>query len=146
MLRVRLNNPGIILVPISNREKEQLERAKDIGDENIYVLYKLPDSEIIQIGMMSSFVRRHSPSLANISYLDSATSKAYFYGGGSKLESNAMRITDRPVYRIIPSGKRTVSGYEVLNGTLENGLAILLDAVVDGEYIVNGETTIIGVK
>ena len=137
---------GIILIPISDREKEQLEKNKDIGDENIYVLYKLPDSEKIQIGMMSSLVRSYSPSLANIRYLDSATSKAYFYGGGSKLESNAMRITDRPVYRIIPSDKRTVSGYEVLNGTIDNGLAILLDFVVDGEYIVNGETTIIGAK
>jgi len=139
MVSVRLKNPDIILTPITDEEKEQFENDF-MGDEHIYVLYRLPNSEEIYIGMMSSSMRKYFPSIANIWNLSSATSMAFFYNGGSKLERIASQITDRPVYRVRPSDDRRVSGYDVLNGTLENGLGIRLEDMVDGNYIENAET------
>lgn len=139
MLNVRLRNPDIILTPINEEEKKQLE-SDFMGDESIYVLYRLPDSEGIHIGMMSSSARKYAPSIANIWDLDKAISMAFFYNGCQELESNASQITDRPVYRISPTDDRMVLGYDVLNVTLENGLGIPLENVVDGKYTLNVET------
>ncbi len=75
--------------------------------------------------------------MANVWQLDCATSKAYFYSGTSELREKAMEITDRPVYQIRPSDYRTVVGYDVLNGTVENGLKISLEDVVDGKNNLN---------
>lgn len=125
MLQVRLNNPSLILTPVSEGEKDVM------SDESIYVLYKLPESEDINIGMMSSSVRKYSPGLANIWHLDSATSYAFFHNGGSGLEDNAHRLTDRPVYKIAPTDDRKVGGYSILNATEENGLGIALEDIVD---------------
>ena len=145
MVEVRLKNPDIILMPISDEEKEQYEK-EFMGDESIYVLYRLPDSEEIQIGMMSSSMRKYFPSTANVRQLDNATSKAFFYNGASDLEKKAMGITDRPVYRIRPSDNRTVDGYDVLNGTPENGLRVWLEDVVDGKYTIKADTSTVGPK
>ena len=139
MVSVRLRNPDIILTPITDEEKEQFEKDF-MGDESIYVLYRLPDSEGIHIGMMSSSMRKYFPANANVWNLDSATSMAFFYNGCSELENTASEITDRPVYRVRPSDDRMVSGYDVLNGTPENGLRVSLEDVVDGNYTLNAET------
>ena len=139
MVSVRLRNPDIILTPITDEEKKQFE-SDFMGDESIYVLYRLPNSEGIHIGMMSSSMRKYFPSTANVWNLDSATSLAFFYNGCSELESSASQITDRPVYIVRPSDDRMVSGYDVLNGTPENGLRIWLEDVVDGNYTLNPET------
>ena len=114
-----LKNPNIILMPISEKEKEGYLNDL-LGDESVYVLYKLPESNDIHIGMMSSSTKAYFPSTSNVWRLDEATTKAYFYNGGSVLENKAMEITDRPVYRIRPSDDRIVSGYDVINGTPDN--------------------------
>jgi hypothetical protein len=139
MVSVRLRNPDIILTPITNEEKIQFEK-NFMGEESIYVLYRLPNSEGIHIGMMSSSMRKYFPSTANVWNIDSATSMAFFYNGCSELENNASQITDRPVYRVRPSDDRMVSSYDILNGTPENGLRIRLEDVVDGNYTLNSET------
>ena len=50
-----------------------------------------------------------------------------------------MEVTDRPVYRIRTTDGRTVAGYDVINGTNENGLRIWLDDVVEGKFTINPE-------
>lgn len=138
MVSVRLRNPDITLTPITDEEKKQFE-SDFMGDESIYVLYRLPDSADIQIGMMSSSMRKYFPSTANVWGLDSATSKAFFYSGASVLAANATQITDRPVYRVRATDSRTVAGYDVLNGTADNGLRVWLEDVVDGKYALSVE-------
>lgn len=145
MVGVKLKNPDIILMPISNEEKEKYEN-EFMGDESIYVLYRLPDSEEIQIGMMSTSMKKYFPLTANVGQLDNATSRAFFYNGASDLERRAMEITDRPVYRIRPSDDRTVVGYDVLNGTPENELRIWLEDVVDGRYTINSDISTVRTK
>lgn len=139
MLSVRLKNPDIILTPITEEEKTQIE-SEFMGDESIYVLYKLPDSDAMHIGMMSSSMRTHFPGTANIWYLSEATSKAFFYNGCSELEEKAQGITDRPVYRVRPTDDRVVAGYDILNGTPDNGLRIFLEDVVDGQYSIGSSS------
>lgn len=128
MLEVRLNNPSLILTPISDVEQETMD------DESMYVLYKLPESEDINVGMMSSSMRKYFPATANIWYLDRATALAFFHNGGRSLEESASRITDRPVYKIYPTDNRKVGAYSIINGTEENGLDIPLEDVVNGNY------------
>lgn len=140
MISVKLKNPEIILTPITAEEKEQLEKDF-MGDESIYVLYRLPDSEEIHIGMMSSSIGKYFPVIANIWNLDNATTKAFFYNGCSELENIASQITDRPVYRVVPNDDRTVYGYSVLNATKENNLYVPLEDIVDENYTLNDEKT-----
>ncbi len=136
MVSVRLRNPNIILTPITDSEKAECEK-RFMGDESVYVLYRLPDSHDIHIGMMSSSMREHFPSLANVWNLSNAISKAYFYNGCSELEANATQITDRPVYVVEPTDDRMVSEYDILNATTENGLGIRLEDIVDGKYTLS---------
>lgn len=137
-MKVRLRNPEIILMPITEQEKEKYENNS--WDGSLYVLYKTPLSKEIQIGMLSASMQRYFPATANVWNLEYATSKAFFYNGCSELERNALKITDRPVYRIRPSDERTVLGYDILNATKENGLRIFLEDVVDGTYTIDGDT------
>ena len=141
MIKVGLRNPEIILMPITEREKEKYE--KDSWDGSLYVLYKTPLSEEIQIGMLSASMQRYFPATANVWNLEYATSKAYFYNGCSELEKNAELVTDRPVYKIRPSDKRTVLGYDILNGTKENGLRVWLEDVVDGTYAIDEDPELV---
>lgn len=141
MISVRLKNPELILTPITDGEREAAEK-EFMGDESIYVLYKLPSSGNIHIGMMSSSVRKYCPGVANVWNLDKATSMAFFHNGGSSLENNAREITDRPVYRIVPTDDRVVAECRILNSTSENSLEILLDDVVEGRYSVNSENPV----
>ncbi|HIT21960.1 MAG TPA: hypothetical protein IAB56_03160 [Candidatus Scybalousia intestinigallinarum] len=136
MVSVELRNPDIILTPITEEEKQQIE-SNFMGDESIYVLYRLPNLEEIHIGMMSSSMRRYFPITANVWNLEKSISKAFFYNGSSELKNKAPTITDRPVYRVIATDDRIVSGYDILNGTPENGLRICLEDVVDGNYTLN---------
>ena len=135
MISIKVKNPDIILAPITDEEKEQME-SKFMGDECLYVLYKLPESEDINIGMLASSVRKYSPGVANVWKLRNATTMAFFVNGASELEEAAPRITSRPVYRINPSDDRKVSSYKLLNGNAENGLDVSLEDVVDGKYTV----------
>ena len=139
MVNVKLKNPGIILTPINDEERKQIVSMG--GDISIYVLYRLPNSEGIHIGMMSPTLRNFFPAIANVRNLEYATSKAFFYTGDDfDLKNNLSQIADRPVYGIRPTDDRMVSDYDVLNGTDENGLNILLEDVVDGNYSVNEKT------
>lgn len=139
MVSVELQNPEIILTPITDREKEQLEN-EFMGDEHLYVLYRLAHSEQIHIGMMSTSTRCYYPAIANVKNLKKATSMAFFYNGGSQLERNVSCIMDRPVYRVQPTDDRTVALYDVMNGTIDNELDISLEDVVDGNYTLKTET------
>lgn len=137
-MKVRLRNPEIILMPITEQEKEKYENNS--WDGSLYVLYKTPLSEEIQIGMLSASMQRYFPATANIWNLEYATSKAFFYNGCSELERNALAIKDRPVYRVRPSDERTVLGYDILNATEENGLGVFLEDIIDGTYTIDGDT------
>ena len=137
MARVRLNNPDIILMPLSNREKDNLER-QFMGNESIYVLYRLPDSEEIHIGMMAESIRKNSV-IKNVKYLNKATTKAYFYDGASILYNKANEITDRPIYQVFPSNKRTVLGYNILNFDVSKNARVKLDDIVNGNTFLDDE-------
>ena len=138
MINLKLKNSSIILMPITNEEKLLLEN-NFMNNEDIYVLYRLPDLNGIHIGMVSSLMKNYFPTTANVGTLNDAISKSFFYNGGSNLANNASKITDRPVYRIKPSDDRMVLDYEVLNNTSENGLNINLEDIVDGHYTLNAE-------
>lgn len=139
MVSVRLRNPDIILTPIIDNEKKQFG-SNFIEDESIYVLYRLPNSEGIHIGMVSPSMRKYFSSTANVWNLENATAMAFFYNGGSELKNIAFQVTDRPVYRVRTSDDRMVLGYDVLNGTPENGLIIPIEDIIDGNYTLNIET------
>ncbi len=133
-LQVRLKNPSIILMPITEEEKECLEKRRFVGNEAIYVLYKIPNCERVFIGMMAASTTTYFSGIANVWNLQYATEKAYFYNGGSELQRTAEEITDRPVYQIEPTDDRFVDNYAILNGTTENGFMIPLDDVLDGKF------------
>lgn len=139
MVSVRLRNLDIILTPIIDNEKKQFG-SNFIEDESIYVLYRLPNSEGIHIGMISPSMRKYFSSTANVWNLENATAMAFFYNGGSELKNIAFQVTDRLVYRVRTSDDRMVLGYDVLNGTPENGLIIPIEDIIDGNYTLNIET------
>lgn len=126
MLGVRLKNPGIVLMPITEEEKNSFE-----SDNSLYVLYKLKDSEDINIGMMASYMQKYYPGLANVFELDNAVTKAFFYSGGSNLKYGADEVNDRPVYIINPDDDRVVDSYEIINN-----VNVSLEDVVDGNYTI----------
>ena len=103
MVSVKLRNLDIILTSINDEEKKQIE-SDFMSDESIYVLYRLANSEKINIGMIS----KYCPYMANVWNLNSATSLTFFYNGCSELENNAFQITDKPVYKIKPSNNRMI--------------------------------------
>ena len=135
---IRLKNPSIILTPITEEEKDVLTK-EFCGDMSIYVLYRRPMHEGIQIGMLSSSMRTHFSSTANYYQVEESEEKAYFYNGCSDLERIATEVTDRPVYKVRPNDDRTVAGYDVLNGTKVNNLRIWLEDILDGSYKINPE-------
>lgn len=136
---VRLKNPSIVLMPITEEEKEYLENRRFVGNEAIYVLYKLPNIDKIFIGMMAASTTTYFSATENIWNLRYAIEKAYFYNGCSELEKMASEITDRPVYKVKPTDDRLVDSYDVLNGTEENGLLVLLEDVVSGKFQIEEE-------
>lgn len=135
MISVRLKNPSIALVPISDLERESMEKRL-FGDERLYVLYELPNYDGIHIGMLSESARRYTPDLANVGNLEYATSMAYFYNGGSQLLEDADEINDRPVYLVSPTDDRRVASYSLSNADKNVALSIRLEDVVNGEYTV----------
>jgi len=136
---IKLKNPSIILTPITEEEKEVLTK-QFMGEEDIYVLYRRPMCESVQIGMLSTSMRKYFSSTANYYGVEESNEKAYFYNGGSNLKTIAKEITDRPVYEVRPDNDRTVSGYNVLNGTRINNLRIWLNDILDGSYKINPES------
>ncbi len=90
--------------------------------------------------MISPSMRKYFSSTANVWNLENATAMAFFYNGGSELKNIAFQVTDRLVYRVRTSDDRMVLGYDVLNGTPENGLIIPIEDIIDGNYTLNIET------
>lgn len=90
--------------------------------------------------MLHSFLSGTIGKLFELLNIESIERSAFFYNGCSELESSTSQITDRPVYIVRPSDDRMVSGYDVLNGTPENGLRICLKDVVDKNYTLNPKT------
>lgn len=103
----------LILIPIT--KEEQYNIVENLGDDNLYILYKREEKEEIEIGMLSSIMREYYPHLANTYHLDEIREEAYFYGGGVELLEKALQIKDRPVYKITPTLDRKVKYQEVLN-------------------------------
>lgn len=122
----------MILTPITHEEKRKLEDMN--MQDNIIVLYRTMDSSEIEVGMLSRPIREYFPDLANIWKLSDAIDIAFFYGGNKEIGQNASKISDRPVYKITTTKKRTVAEYEVINGDIKNNLNIWLEDIIDGTY------------
>ena len=126
--------PIITLLPITKLERIRFK--DETASENVYVLYKLDESDQIQIGMVSEIMRRYFPIESNMDNLDKAIAKQYFVNGGKNLLSIASSITDRPVYIITPTIERTVKTYSIVNATIDNGLDVSLNDKILGNYKV----------
>ena len=113
----------LVLMPITEAELENYD------NKDLYVLYRNLGFPDIEIGMLSKTIQEYAPSLANTWGLDSAYTKVYCYDGGLNLYHNAVEVTDRPVYEITPSRKRTVAKCEIINDVF-----VALNDVVDGKF------------
>ena len=127
-VKVRLRNPSIVLMPLTENEAEDISK-EELLKNKLHILYKLSDSSDIEIGMLADYAIRYCPSIANVDRIEDAQTFSYFYSGGSFLEENAESIEDRPVYLVYPSDERTVVSSRVING-----VDFDLEQVVDGEY------------
>ena len=114
-------NDILVLMPIDELEIENYD------NKDLYVLYRCYTNPDIEIGMLSKTIQEYAPSLANIWSLEAAYEKAYFYDGGLHLYHHSLEVTDRPVYEITPSRKRTVAKCEIINDVY-----ISLDDIVSG--------------
>lgn len=103
------NKNSLTLVAISEAELPKFNKIWDT-----YVLYKSIISNDIQIGLMDNYLSYFAPSLTNISYLEYADSKAYFYDPNSYYKG--IDNEDRSIYEIVPSKNKTVSSYSIING------------------------------
>lgn len=129
-IKVRLRNPSIVLMPVTEEEAEEINQDAFLKSK-LYVLYELEGFPDIEIGMLADYAVKYCPSLANVSRIDEATSFCYFFSGGTSLEEKAELVQDRPVYLVYPSDDRKVAHFESINGK-----EIDLNVIVNGPFIV----------
>ena len=134
---IKIDNSTLILTPITSDEIERLNNIP-FGNESLYVLYTLPNSNMINIGNMGTTLNEYFPELANISKLDQAINKAFFYNGDTLLAQTATKVIDRPVYAIFKSRNSTVLKYVMLNKN-ECELSLSLKDIIDGKLKINSE-------
>ena len=131
MIKVNLNNPTIILTPLS---EEEAENKFDFA--SLYVLYVNYFNDV-EIGIPD--MKEYSYFLANMQGLKDATKKAYFYSGGNSLKMKASEITDRPVYEVLPSDDRKVVACNIINN-VNIGLTDVLNGKFQPENKENKKT------
>lgn len=137
-----IRNDFMVLTPISQEEKDHAE-STPYGAEHIVALYQLPDSDEIQIGLLSPLQNRFFSADANIENLKYATTVAYFHDGYTELgDMNGARV-DRPVYLVYTTRKNTVKGARVLNANDENGLRIPLKDIVNGKVTIESSEPVV---
>lgn len=121
MINVKLNNPPIILTPLTEEEaKNNFEFAE------LYVLY-LNSLKEVEIGIPD--MEKYDYYLSNMDGIENATKKAYFFNGGTYLKMKASEVTDRPIYEVFSTDDRKVVASSIINN-----VNIGLTDVLNGKF------------
>ena len=121
MINVKLNNPPIILTPLTEEEAKN-----NFGFAELYVLYLNPLKEV-EIGIPD--MEKYDYYLSNMDGIENATKKAYFFNGGTYLKMKASEVTDRPIYEVFSTDDRKVVASSIINN-----VNIGLTDVLNGEF------------
>ena len=107
MINVKLNNPPIILTPLTEEEAKN-----NFGFAELYVLY-LNSLKEVEIGIPD--MEKYDYYLSNMDGIENATKKAYFFNGGTYLKMKASEVTDRPIYEVFSTDDRKVVASSIIN-------------------------------
>ena len=121
MINVKLNNPPIILTPLTEEEAKN-----NFGFAELYVLYLNPLKEV-EIGIPD--MEKYDYYLSNMDGIENATKKAYFFNGGTYLKMKASEVTDRPIYEVFSTDYRKVVASSIINN-----VNIGLTDVLNGKF------------
>lgn len=121
MINVKLNNPPIILTPLTEEEAKN-----NFGFAELYVLYLNPLKEV-EIGIPD--MEKYDYYLSNMDGIENATKKAYFFSGGTYLKMKASEVTDRPIYEVFSTDDRKVVASSIINN-----VNIGLTDVLNGKF------------
>lgn len=121
MINVKLNNPPIILTPLTEEEAKN-----NFGFAELYVLYLNPLKEV-EIGIPD--MEKYDYYLSNMDGIENATKKAYFFNGGNYLKMKASEVTDRPIYEVFSTDDRKVVASSIINN-----VNIGLTDVLNGKF------------
>lgn len=121
MINVKLNNPPIILTPLTEEEAKN-----NFGFAELYVLYLNPLKEV-EIGIPD--MEKYDYYLSNMDGIENATKKAYFFNGGTFLKMKASEVTDRPIYEVFSTDDRKVVASSIINN-----VNIGLTDVLNGKF------------
>ena len=121
MINVKLNNPPIILTPLTEEEAKN-----NFGFAELYVLYLNPLKEV-EIGIPDK--EKYDYYLSNMDGIENATKKAYFFNGGTYLKMKASEVTDRPIYEVFSTDDRKVVASSIINN-----VNIGLTDVLNGKF------------
>lgn len=128
MINVKLNNPPIILTPLTEEEAKN-----NFGFAELYVLYLNPLKEV-EIGIPD--MEKYDYYLSNMDGIENATKKAYFFNGGTYLKMKASEVTDRPIYEVFSTDDRKVVASSIINN-----VNIGLTDVLNGKFQPEGNKT-----
>ena len=128
MINVKLNNPPIILTPLTEEEAKN-----NFGFAELYVLYLNPLKEV-EIGIPD--MEKYDYYLSNMDGIENATKKAYFFNGGTYLKMKASEVTDRPIYEVFSTDDRKVVASNIINN-----VNIGLTDVLNGKFQPEGNKT-----
>lgn len=121
MINFKLNNPPIILTPLTEEEAKN-----NFGFAELYVLYLNPLKEV-EIGIPD--MEKYDYYLSNMDGIENATKKAYFFNGGTYLKMKASEVTDRPIYEVFSTDDRKVVASSIINN-----VNIGLTDVLNGKF------------
>lgn len=121
MINVKLNNPPIILTPLTEEEAKN-----NFGFAELYILYLNPLKEV-EIGIPD--MEKYDYYLSNMDGIENATKKAYFFNGGTYLKMKASEVTDRPIYEVFSTDDRKVVASSIINN-----VNIGLTDVLNGKF------------
>ena len=121
MINVKLNNPPIILTPLTEEEAKN-----NFGFAELYVLYLNPLKEV-EIGIPD--MEKYDYYLSNMDGIENATKKAYFFNGGTYLKMKASEVTDCPIYEVFSTDDRKVVASSIINN-----VNIGLTDVLNGKF------------
>ena len=121
MINVKLNNPPIILTPLTEEEAKN-----NFGFAELYLLYLNPLKEV-EIGIPD--MEKYDYYLSNMDGIENATKKAYFFNGGTYLKMKASEVTDRPIYEVFSTDDRKVVASSIINN-----VNIGLTDVLNGKF------------
>lgn len=121
MINVKLNNPPIILTPLTEEEAKN-----NFGFAELYILYLNPLKEV-EIGIPD--MEKYDYYLSNMDGIENATKKAYFFNGGTYLKMKVSEVTDRPIYEVFSTDDRKVVASSIINN-----VNIGLTDVLNGKF------------